>query len=146
MSCKCFVVVQSPSHVQVFCDPVDCSLPGLSVHRISQAKYWSGLPFPPPGDLPHPGIEPASPALQADSLPLSHLGSPHFFQYVSYHGLSKTYSSPELSFQSSADSFIFLAIELSFYLMNCSLGVSQGPREQHNRLTSASITPLAETI
>ena len=35
-------------------------------------EYWSGLPFPSPGDLPDPRIEPASPALQADSLPLSH--------------------------------------------------------------------------
>ena len=32
-------------------------------------EYWSGLPFPSPGDLPNPGIEPQSPALQADSLP-----------------------------------------------------------------------------
>ena len=32
-------------------------------------EYWSGLPFPSPGDLPEPGIEPGSPALQADSLP-----------------------------------------------------------------------------
>ena len=32
-------------------------------------EYWSGLPFPSPGDLPNPGIEPWSPALQADSLP-----------------------------------------------------------------------------
>ena len=35
-------------------------------------EYWSGLPFPSPGDLPEPGIKPMSPALQADSLPLSH--------------------------------------------------------------------------
>ena len=35
-------------------------------------EYWSGLPFPSPGDLPDPGIEPASPALQVDSLQLSH--------------------------------------------------------------------------
>ena len=42
------------------CDPVDCSLPDSSVHGISQARIWSGLPFPSPGDLPHPGIEPAS--------------------------------------------------------------------------------------
>ena len=39
-------------------------------------EYWSGLPFPPPGDLPHPGIESPSPALQVGSLPLSHQGSP----------------------------------------------------------------------
>ena len=39
-------------------------------------EYWSGLPFPSPGDLPYPGIKPMSPALQADSLLLSHHGSP----------------------------------------------------------------------
>jgi len=38
--------------------------------------YWSGLPFPSPGDLPDPGIRPASPALQVDSLSLSHQESP----------------------------------------------------------------------
>ena len=37
--------------------------------RFSRQRYWSGLPFPSPGDLPNPGIEPGSPALQADSLP-----------------------------------------------------------------------------
>ena len=36
---------------------------------FSRQEYWSGLPFPSPGDLPIPGIEPRSPALQADSLP-----------------------------------------------------------------------------
>ena len=47
--------------------------------RFSRQEYWSGLPCPPPGDLPDPRMEsvtPVSPALQADSLPLSHLGSP----------------------------------------------------------------------
>ena len=46
---------------------------------FSRQEYWSGLPCPPPGDLPHPGIQPASPASpasQVDSLPLSHQGSP----------------------------------------------------------------------
>ena len=49
----------------------------LSV-EFSRQEYWNGLSFPPPGDLPDPGIErqsPASPALQADSLPPSHLGN-----------------------------------------------------------------------
>ena len=36
---------------------------------LSRQEYWSGLPCPPPGDLPNPGIKPRSPALQADSLP-----------------------------------------------------------------------------
>ena len=53
------------------CDPMDCGPPGSSVHGIPRQEYWSGLPFPSPGDLPDPGIEPRSPALQADSLPPS---------------------------------------------------------------------------
>ena len=40
---------------------------------IPKQEYWSGLPFPSPGNLPKPGIKPKSPALQVDSLPLSHL-------------------------------------------------------------------------
>ena len=51
------------------CDPMDCSLPGSSVHGILQAGILSGSPFPSPGDLPDPGIELRSPALQADVLP-----------------------------------------------------------------------------
>ena len=51
------------------CDPMDCSPPGSSVHGPSRQKYWSGLPFFPPGNLPHPGIKPTYPTLEADSLP-----------------------------------------------------------------------------
>ena len=50
--------------------------PALSV-EFSRQEYWSGLPFPSLGDLPDPGIEPGSPALEADSFyQLSHEGSP----------------------------------------------------------------------
>ena len=52
----------------MLCDLVDCSLPGSSVHGIFQQEYWSGLPFPSLGDLPNPGIESGSPALQTDAL------------------------------------------------------------------------------
>ena len=48
-------------------DPIDCSLPGSM--GFSRQEYWSGLPFPSPGDIPDSGIKPRSPALQADSLP-----------------------------------------------------------------------------
>ena len=43
---------------------------------FSRQEYWCRLPFPSPGDLPDPGIEPTSPALKADSLLLCHLGCP----------------------------------------------------------------------
>ena len=43
---------------------------------IFREEYWSELSFPPAGDIPDPGIEPTFLALQGNSLPLSHLGSP----------------------------------------------------------------------
>ena len=49
-----FVVHLGPT----LCDPVDCSPPGFSVMEYSRQEFWSGLPFPPPGDLPNPEIEP----------------------------------------------------------------------------------------
>ena len=69
---------QSLSHVWLFVTPqtVACQLP-LSM-EFSRQEYWSGLPFPPPGNLPDPGIEivsPVSPALQVDSLRQNHWGS-----------------------------------------------------------------------
>ena len=57
-------------------DPMDCSPPGSSVHGILRQEYWNGLPFTSPGDLPAPGIKPASPALQADALPSELLEKP----------------------------------------------------------------------
>ena len=69
------------SRIQLFVTfwTIACQAP-LSM-EFSTQEYWSGLPCPPPGDLPNPGIKPespASPALQADSLLLSHQGSPNF--------------------------------------------------------------------
>ena len=52
------------SHVQL-CNPVDCSLPGSSVHGILRQEYRSGLLCPSPGDLPDSGIKPASPVSPA---------------------------------------------------------------------------------
>ena len=49
---------------------------GLCLWRFSRQEYWSGLPCPPPGNLPNPGIEPRPPELQADSLPSEPLGKP----------------------------------------------------------------------
>ena len=56
-----------------------CILLSSSVQGILQTEYWSELPFPLPGDLPDPGIEPRSFALQADSLLSEPQGNPHRF-------------------------------------------------------------------
>ena len=73
--CVCSVIQLCPT----LCDPMDYSPPGSFGHGIIQVRVLEWLPFPPPGDLPDPGIElipRASPASARDSLPLCHLGSP----------------------------------------------------------------------
>ena len=57
------------------CDPMDCSLPGSSIHGILQQESWSGLPFPSLGDLPDPGIEPGLLHCRQTLYYLSHQGS-----------------------------------------------------------------------
>ena len=52
----------------ILCDDIDCSLPGSISIWFSRQEYWSGLPFPSPGDLSNPRIKPTSPAVQPDSL------------------------------------------------------------------------------
>ena len=60
---KAFIVVQLLSYVPLFCKSTECSLPDSSVHGIFQQEYWSGLPFPSPGELLDPRIKLMSPAL-----------------------------------------------------------------------------------
>ena len=79
------------SRVQVFVTPWTVARQAVQSMEFSRQECWSGLLFPPPGDIPDPGIEPASPVLQADSLPLSHQGSP------SPGSLSQTFLLPILS-------------------------------------------------
>ena len=65
-------MVSHLSRVQLFATPWTVASQAPLSMGFSQQEYWSGLPCPSPGDLPHPGIKPASPALQSDSLLLSH--------------------------------------------------------------------------
>ena len=58
------------------CDPWTVAHQALLSMGFSRQEYWSGLPFPSPGGLPDPGIEPGSPTLQADALPSAPPGKP----------------------------------------------------------------------
>ena len=60
---------ESLSRVQLFGTPWTIAHQAPLSMEFSRQEYWSGLPFPPPGDLPDPGIEPGSPTLQANTLP-----------------------------------------------------------------------------
>ena len=74
------------------CDPVDSSLTGSSVHGILQARTLERVAFPSPSDLPNPGIEPESPALQADSLPAELKHSPWLVSNQAVDSLISVYT------------------------------------------------------
>ena len=88
------------------CDPMDyrARQAPLSM-EFSRQGYWSGSPFPSPGDLPNPGIEPESPALQAEFLPSEPPGKPQGYiwtyiiqcictdmQFIMYYMCTHTYN------------------------------------------------------
>ena len=64
------------SGVQLFATPWTVAYQAPLSMEFSRQEYWSGLPFPPPGDLSDTGVKPRSPALQADALPSEPLGKP----------------------------------------------------------------------
>ena len=80
LRCHCLV-----ASCPTLCDP-DWRPPGSSVHGILHARVLEWVPCPTPGDLPNPGIKPRSPAVQADSLPLSHQGDRNqLYAYIYLH-------------------------------------------------------------
>ena len=80
------VKVKLLSHVQHFATPWTVAYQAPQSMEFSRQEYWSGLPFPSPGDLPNPGIEPGSPTLQADTLPSEPPGKRHlvFFYFSTF--------------------------------------------------------------
>ena len=68
--------VKSLSRVRLFATPWTVAHQALPSMVFSRQEYWSGLPFPSPGDLPDPGIEPRSPTLEADTLTSEPPGKP----------------------------------------------------------------------
>ena len=82
MNLKCwhfkylYRLVKSLSHVRFFATLWTVAYQASPSMGFSRQEYWSGLPFPSPGDLPHPGIKPGSPALEADALTSEPPGKP----------------------------------------------------------------------
>ena len=76
---QCYIV-KSLSRVRLFVTPWTVAYQAPPSMGFSRQEYWSGLPFPSPGNLPDLGIEPGSPALQADALTSAPpgIGIPHF--------------------------------------------------------------------
>ena len=70
------VKVKSLSRVRLFATPWTVAYQASPSMGFARQEYWSGLPFPFPGDLPNPGIEPGSPALEAGALTSEPPGKP----------------------------------------------------------------------
>ena len=96
---------------------IACQAP-LSM-EFSREECWSGLPFPPPGELPDPGIEPVSPASAAASLPLSHLESPS-----SYHTVLISFMTSKLALVFHFNSYLPRPKNFIFQLSFCEQKIS----------------------
>ena len=68
--------MKSLSRVRLFATPWTVAYQASPSMGFSRQEYWNGLPFPSPGDLPDPGIEPKSPTLEADTLTSEPPGKP----------------------------------------------------------------------
>ena len=115
--------VESLSRVRLFATPCTVAYQAPPSTGFSRQECWSGLPFPSPGNLPNPGIEPRSPTLQADALPSEPQGS-------------LLISSPQLSLfekQSISHSVLFATI---FFFPYLSLHSCQNYVQCHSRLES----------
>ena len=77
-----YVLVALVSCVQLFVTPWTVARQAPLSMGFSRQEYWSGLPFPFPGNLPYPGIEPSSSELQADSSPSEPLGTQGFHKPI----------------------------------------------------------------
>ena len=75
---SCAVLYLVAQSCPALCDPMTVACRAPRSTGFSRQEYWRGLPCPPPGDLPDPGIEPRCPTLQADSLPSEPPGKPRY--------------------------------------------------------------------
>ena len=89
ISYRIFDQVKLLSRVQLFVTPWTVAYQAPLSMEFSRQEYWSGLPFPSPGDLPHPGIEPRSPTLQADVLVSEPPGKPREVPIMSERSLKR---------------------------------------------------------
>ena len=83
--------VKSLSRVRLFTTPWTVAYQASPSMGFSRQEYWSGLPFPSPGDLPDPGIEPGSPALQADTLPSEPPGKLNVYCTLTVYNIHMTF-------------------------------------------------------
>ena len=95
------------SRVRLFATPWTVAYQAPPSMGFSRQEYWSGLPFPSPGDLPDPGIESRSPAFQADALTSEPPGKPRPTYFYQSHGLIYSSNKRFLSGHIFSDSWVY---------------------------------------
>ena len=122
---SCFPFSEVAQSCPTLCNPMECIAQQVPLSMgFSRQEYWSGLPFPSPGDLPDPGIKPRSPVLQADALAseppgkpfrpaLKHSSSPSIIESLEF--FSKCFFSPQ------SDSVIFEHFHCGYHHRYCNL-------------------------
>ena len=108
----------SCSVVLTLCDPMDCSPPASSVHGILQQKYWSGLSFLTPGDLPNPRVKPTSPAFAGIFFSTALCGKSYILQQLFFK--SCQFRARDGTFIMTSNPKILLPkmLKLPFFLVN----------------------------
>ena len=115
--------MKTPSHVRLFVTPWTVAYKAPPSMGFSRQEYWSGLPLPSPGDLPDPGIELRSPALQKDSVPAEPQGKPRILERVPIPSPADLPDpgikpgSPALQADSLPAELSYIAYFLSMYLL-----------------------------
>ena len=118
ISIFCAVLCLVTQSCPTLCDPMDCHPPGSSVHGDSPGKNIGlGLPWLSPGDLPNPGIEPRSPALQADSL----ASEPPGKFMVATFGKAQLYTTFQHAINNGRWSTLFFGFNFKVTLERCPL-------------------------
>ena len=101
------------SHVRLFATPWTVDLQAPLSMGFSRQECWSGLPFPSPGDLPDPGIEHGSPALQADALPSKPPGKHNLWQRRWKYTMEKRQSLQPVCWNKLDELHIFVSLSLT---------------------------------
>ena len=122
-------MVKSLSHVWLFATPWTVAYQAPPSMGFSRQEYWSGLPFPSPGDPPDPGIKPRSPALEADALTSEPPGKPINHHRVFISPFTRLKDCPELqvipNFPTSLMNWLFfLHFNWNIWVINIGLFIS----------------------
>ena len=136
-TCMCVCVCQGLNHIRLFVTPWTVAHQASLSMKLSREEYWSGLPFPSPGDPPNLGVEPRSPALQADSLfsespGESKLSTQILFNNIFYEHMEAYISNISILTLKNAHYFVEIFLNFNIFLI-CRI-TTQGINQRYSEI------------